>query len=674
MNHPHPHLTVRRRWLAGVLCLGLLITGCVGSGSPRSGEDQSPAGRPAVPVLGDDRVGPLVDGITQRTVKELPATRLATGLTPPTNRWYSGLVFGDQPQPVFPLPLSFALTPDGFGLGLPAVTATPDTIAGGYLADVAVSVGADQALVSSSDPAVVVIDQLDAEGSLIGRTTIAQGSPFVTWSAARATTIAVPAGFGPVGDGVYAASLGAARYALATTDATLDQTSVEISAGGSVVFWPVPEGREPADLADYARHRVTGSEVRYEVGADQVSTTLAYVADGETAIARLPHQASDQACDLGGYPSIYGTLELCAGSELRWRTPRTPALAALDLSGLEATGRDELTRQLDADLAALPDLPADTYFGGKALQRTAMLLMVADQLGLDDRAERLASVLDEALARWTEPQGCAEREAFCFVYDPEGKGVVGLTPSFGSDEYNDHHFHYGYFLYAAAVMAQHDPSVVQRYAPVMNLLAADIGSAGGSHFPDRRAFDVYASHSWASGTSPFADGNNQESVSEAVNAYAGLELWAQATGDRALAEHAAWMVSLEAYSSAAYWLEPDLSEFAGYDHGITVLNWGGKRDYATWFSPEPAAKLGILLLPMSPTSTYLAGDPERIRANVAEGVGGNAGQAFGDYILMYSALAGPEDAERALGLADQVVLDDGMTRTYLRAWLLSLRS
>lgn len=675
MNHPRgvskPRTPpVRGHRLATALCAGLLLAGCVGPGHSLPGASP-PA---AALVLGDDVVDPLIDGITQRTVKELPTTRLAKGLTPPTNRWYSGLVFGDEPQPVYPLPLSFALTPDGFGLGLPVVTATPDTIAGGYVADVVVGVGAEQALVSSDDPSVVVVDHLDAKGSLIGQTTIAQGSPFVAWSAARATTLGLPAGFEPAGDGLYVASLGATHYALTTTDATLDGTSMEVSAGGSVVFWPVPEGREPAELADFARHRVTGSEVRYEVGEDRVGTTLTYAADGDTAIARLPHQASGQACDLGSYPSVYGTLELCAGSELSWQTPRTPARAVLDLSGLDATESDELTRQLDADLAALPDLPADTYFGGKALQRTAMLLMVADQLGLDDRAERLASVLDEALTRWTEPQGCAEREAFCFVYDPQGKGVVGLTPSFGSDEYNDHHFHYGYFLYAAAVMAQHDPSVVERYAPVMNLLAADIGSVGGGFFPDRRAFDVYASHSWASGTSPFADGNNQESVSEAVNAYAGLELWAQAIGDQALGGHAAWMLSLEARSSADYWLEPDLSQFAGYDHGITVLNWGGKRDYATWFSPEPAAKLGILLLPISPTSTYLAGDPERIRANVAEGTGGRFDQAFGDYILMYSALAGAEDADHALDLADDAVLDDGMTRTYLRAWLLSVRA
>ena len=136
-------------------------------------------------------------------------------------------------------------------------------------------------------------------------------------------------------------------------------------------------------------------------------------------------------------------------------------------------------------------------------------------------------------------------------------------------------------------------------------------------------------------------------MSEAVNAYAGLSLWAQATGDEALVAEADWMLALEARSSAAYWLEPDLSSFTGYVHRIVPLNWGGKRDYATWFSAEPAAKLGILLLPMSPTSTYLAGDPQRIRDNVAEATGGRFDQKFGDYIAMYAALAGPEDRDKA---------------------------
>jgi len=63
-------------------------------------------------------------GITKQNVAKIAPTRLADGLVPPTNRWFTGLVFGDQPQPVFPMPLSAALTDTGFAIGLPNVTAS----------------------------------------------------------------------------------------------------------------------------------------------------------------------------------------------------------------------------------------------------------------------------------------------------------------------------------------------------------------------------------------------------------------------------------------------------------------------------------------------------------------------------------------------------------------------
>ncbi len=657
-----------------LIVLALLLTAC--TGPPLAGTPSSPTRTSPTEILPDAQVAESVDDVVHRTPKELSAPRLASGLTPPTNRWYSGLVFGATPQPVFPLPLSFALTEDGFSFGLPTVTATENTIAGGHVPEVTVGVGATSAVVTSDDPSVVALDNLDADARPIGHTTIAQGSPFVSWVAAVDATITVPQGFAAAGGDLAVATIGTTRYALAADRAHLDGTTIRVEKGGSVVFWAVPDGHEPAELAASARV-LTGSEVRYTVANDEVTTTISYSSTGgDTALARLPHQGG-QECALGSYPSIYGTMQLCPGNDLTWTTPRTQAVAGLDLSGVGGDERARLTRQLDADLADLPDFPADSYFGGKALQRTAMLLMIAERLTLPDRADKVAKVLDEQLTKWTDPSGCDQRDAFCFVYDPKGKGMIGLTPSFGSDEYNDHHFHYGYFLYAASVLAGHDPTVVPRYAPVMNLLAADLASQGNGYFPDRRAFDVYASHSWASGTSPFADGNNQESVSEAVNAYAGLSLWAQAVGNTDLAAEADWMLSLEARSSATDWLEPDVSGFAGYGHRIVVLNWGGKRDYATWFSAEPAAKLGILLLPMSPTSTYLAGDPDRIRAHVTDAVGEKFDQKFGDYILMYLALAGAEDRDRAIDLAGKITdgsLDDGMSRTYLLAWLYAAKA
>ena len=162
------------------------------------------------------------------------------------------------------------------------------------------------------------------------------------------------------------------------------------------------------------------------------------------------------------------------------------------------------------------------------------------------------------------PAGCADGAVQCFVYDPQWRGVVGLAPSFGSDQFNDHHFHYGYFLYAAGVLAAHDPSVVTTLRPVMDLLAADI--AGGSDTgvtPRLRVYDVYAGHSWAAGASQFADGNNQESSSEAVTAWAGLSLWAHATHDTDLARESAWLLSSEAAAARAYWTEPQVP--AGFE-------------------------------------------------------------------------------------------------------------
>jgi endoglucanase Acf2 len=117
--------------------------------------------------------------------------------------------------------------------------------------------------------------------------------------------------------------------------------------------------------------------------------------------------------------------------------------------------------------------------------------------------------------------------------------------------------------------------------------------------------------------------------------------------------------------------------YSGFGHKVTSINWGGKRDYATWFSPATAAILGIQLIPMSPVSTYLGGDSDRIRANVSEAAGGKFDQQFGDYLLMYSALAGESDRTAALSTAqslDAKWIDDGNSRSYLLAWLMTPKS
>ena len=135
-----------RRTFLGVLAGGL-ISGLVAcSPSPATSGAAGPTTNPGASgssevVLGADQVAPLVSGIVNKAGKDLKPERLGEGLVPPTNKWFSGLVFGDTAQPVFPLPLTFGVDGKGFAFGLPTVTTTEKNIMGGYAPIIQVGTG-----------------------------------------------------------------------------------------------------------------------------------------------------------------------------------------------------------------------------------------------------------------------------------------------------------------------------------------------------------------------------------------------------------------------------------------------------------------------------------------------------------------------------------------------------
>ena len=659
------------RRMAAIAALGaLVLAGC--STAPDGGSRGSG-------VLAEGQVAPLLEGVPERSISAPPAVRLADDLVPPTNTWFSGLVFNEQPLPVFPQPLSFGLTGTGFEFGVPTVTTAPGAITGGFTPHVGVDARTDSQLLTAYDGVSVTVTGL-TDGQPTGRVTITRGSPVVGYHAEVDHDLALRAFAEPLGDGTWLSDFGGQRYALAAPDGEVSEDGLTLSlpANASATWVAVPTGADAAELASLATP-ITGVSTSYS----GTTTTLDYATatDEPALVGVLPHQAAGLErpgdCSLGTFTTVYGELALCSTSSLRWSVEPVEPAASLDLSTLDAPELEELAAQVREDVASTPAIPADTYFGGKALARLATLLQLARDLELDDVAAEATDTLATELRLWMEPDGCAQRDERCFVYDPELRGMVGLPAAFGSDEFNDHHFHYGYFLFAAGVLAADDRALADELAPVMTLLAADIASGGSSpQFPNRRPFDAYSGHSWASGFSPFADGNNQESSSEAVAAWNGLALWAQAVDDDPLEQEARWMLAAEAESAMRYWLDFDAAAapYAGFDRSVVGIVWDGKRDYGTWFSAEPSAILGIQLLPMQPVAGYLAADPARILGAVDEASpGGEPGQ-FADYLLMYRALAGPDAAAAALDEARSLPadrIDDGNSRSYLLAWILS---
>lgn len=153
--------------------------------------------------------------------------------------------------------------------------------------------------------------------------------------------------------------------------------------------------------------------------------------------------------------------------------------------------------------------------------------------------------------------------------------------------------------------------------------------------------------------------------------------WGQVSGSRATEQLGDWLLANEAASAERDVLDPDLRPFPGFQHTVVSLNWGGKRDHATWFSADPAAPAGIELIPMPAVAAdyVAAGGKEQIGKVLDEAVPeGDYAVQFGDYLLMYRALASGSQATAALALARDLPAEDidtGNTRSYLLAWIMS---
>lgn len=343
----------------------------------------------------------------------------------------------------------------------------------------------------------------------------------------------------------------------------------------------------------------------------------------------------------------------------------------------------ELLRRLLSGAAAekRPFPAADTYGLGKELARIAQLLPLASAAGDTAGQSVFKGELERELGLWLK--GTQSHTPPGFFYNCTWGTMVGVPGSYGSvDQLNDHHFHYGYWIDAAALLGLYNPSWLQSPAvrSTFSRLARDIGSPSRSDpdFPFLRHFDPYAGHSWASGQAPFADGENEESSSEAINAWAAIILFATETGDRTLRDAAIWMYTLECNSAFDYVFDDGpLRTFPADFQGVQVANlFDAKSDAGTWFSANPAMEHGIEFLPFTGSSLYLGHDPAYVQRNFDQVIAASGGaldtksQNWPDLMEMYLALVAPAQALKDWERTAFVF--DGETRAHEFAWITSL--
>jgi len=255
---------------------------------------------------------------------------------------------------------------------------------------------------------------------------------------------------------------------------------------------------------------------------------------------------------------------------------------------------------------------SDPYFFGKEIASLGRLALIADQLGSSDIATSIRTNMKNYLNPWL-----SDKNGDRLLYDTDWGGICsknGLANSgadFGNGIYNDHHFHYGYFIYAAAVIAKEDPAWASTYSETITDFVRELANpcSKDSHFPVTRHKDWFAGNSWASGLTAFGDSKNQESTSEAINAYYAIYLWGLATKNSIIKDLGRVLLATEIRSAQKYWHIPSTSNVypAPFSNNKMVgIVWETKVDYATWFGGLVEFIHCIQMLPFTPiTEEYL---------------------------------------------------------------------
>ena len=441
--------------------------------------------------------------------------------------------------------------------------------------------------------------------------------------------------------GVWTDVAGIKNYFVITGEGTTEFSNIdtnEIAFSNSskeftVTYIPtlsgVPNDNMTEYFVSYARNIVSSVEIDHEVNdqTNEVTVTHVYLDSNgsmvDTIVGMHPMHWKFSDANTSSYKirSARGMIKFAQLSDFNYKIPSVgilPTLPAIgnsyDQATLEQFVKDfvepgERSWIYDGDNRTI-----DTYWSGKAYGKVAEVAAIASTIGMDDESSVLINWLKSELSDWfnAETDGQLDETRY-FVYDDQWDTILGMDEAYGSHQrLADHHFHYGYFVRAAAEICRVDKSWCseEQYGPMIELLIRDYAASDDDDmFPPTRNFDPANGFSWADGRADALAGNNNESTSEAATAYGAIILYGLATGNDELVKKGTY---LHASTSAAYWQYwnnidgyknrgGDHDNFInGYNLITTSIIWSAGADFSTWFSPKRAHILGIQGLPSSP--------------------------------------------------------------------------
>lgn len=385
-------------------------------------------------------------------------------------------------------------------------------------------------------------------------------------------------------------------------------------------------------LDTYAHAVPIAGTSNVSVSANTSTTTFTYtkVGAGSTLLTHaFPHHeatlSSPTYASSYSIATIRGQLKAVIGntwtivtplSTITWNSPN--AIDSNKLSAITtalATEKNFQAYNLDA---------GEAYLFGKQISRAARLALIADQVGDTSARDSILTNMKTYLNPWFD-NNSNTIQIRSLMYDTTWGGVIATSAheaspagdpqmanqEFGNAVYNDHYFHWGYFIYGAAVVAHFDAAWGSSYRTKVNDMIRDIANpspSGDPYFTQLRHYDWFEGHSWAAGLQANGDGRNQESTSEAMHAWYGINLWGLATSQPDLRNVGRFLQAMESQAAHLYWQMPSYnnvypSNFA--QQKVIPLLFANKAFNGTWFGLSDDILVGIETLPFTPASHEL---------------------------------------------------------------------
>ena len=561
----------------------------------------------------------------------------AAGRPAPSNDWWSTLLKQDHADNLFNYPLTMRTLPIGLDIGrvipVSGVNGCSEPLS--ELSPVIVGVtGLAATRVTIADYSDWTVTMAWKSGRHSFRATAGIGMPFVYFSKASADTASVKVNAGTVtSDGemlLITDSQGGANFAVYAPvgSAWIRSGNTYTSSLAGRNYWSLailPAGTPAtvaADLQQYAYVEPTNTEVSWYYDESRAAlrtefTTTVEVHEGRgSSILQglLPHQWAHLAPDapvLSGQSldSIRGELKLLASNTFATeRTfhgilPTLPAVGALSPEFDPAKLYEKIALLENISL----DSRTDTYNEGQLMNRLIQTARIAHETGNIGARDKLIATVKERLEDWLSAK--SGEVAFLFYYQPTWKTLIGYPASHGQDaDLNDHHYHWGYFIQAAAFMEQFEPGWASQWGNMVNLLVRDAASPNRNDtlFPFLRNFSPFAGHSWANGFAANPIGNDQESSSESMQFHTSLIKWGAVIGSDAIRDLGIYLYTTEQSAIEEYWFDIHRRTFKpGYDYALASRIWGNGYDNRTFWTTDIGATYGIELYPINGGSFYL---------------------------------------------------------------------